>query len=680
MIEASILATHAFAALLFVLLALSTVGGDSRAATRIGFCIAFAASALWALSVAGIGEDQLAALLAEGARNVTWVAVLYLLCSSHHRRRAGPALAVVYSVVAGVIVMDCLLVIAADSVGFATDQAASILSLALLLRMMATLAALVLLHAVYEAASPAERVKLVALALLWGGDCLLFAFVYLSGSWTAPAVLLRGVFAVGAGLLFLLSLHRRTGWGVKVSRTFAYQSLSVAAIIAYFIVVAVSTSAIAAIGGNHVRMWQTAFVFGSTAAMLTLTASPWLRAWTRVKLAKHLFRHRYDYRAEWMRFTDTLGRAGGETALENRLVKAIADLVESPAGLLLLPEGEALRRDGSWNWEDEALAEDDAFGTRLARHLATSGRIIEIDRIRQGEDRCDAIAVPEAITDLPNAWVIVPLLHFDQLVGAILLARPPLGRALDWEDFDLLKVAGRQAASYLAEARATAALMEAQRFDEFNRRFAFILHDIKNLVSQMSLMARNAERHGDNPEFRADMVATVKEAANRMTYLIQRLSQRTVRAQTIEPVDIGDIATQVSRVASPDHPVTVSGGEGMLVHADAAALRQILEHLVGNAADASASGEPIDIAVSRHADRVAIDVTDRGCGMSAAFIRDSLFKPFVSTKAGGFGIGAYEARELASAMGGALAVESREGEGTRMRILLCPATGRAEAA
>src|SRR3546814_16030222 len=99
--------------------------------------------------------------------------------------------------------------------------------------------------------------------------------------------------------------------------------------------------------------------------------------------------------------------------------------------------------------------------------------------------------------------LLVPLVHFNTLAGVILLARPPVDRALDWEDFDLLRIAGRQVASYLAEARAQGALADARRFDEFNRRFAFILHDIKNLVSQLSLVARNAERHADNPDFRA---------------------------------------------------------------------------------------------------------------------------------------------------------------------------------
>ena len=65
-----------------------------------------------------------------------------------------------------------------------------------------------------------------------------------------------------------------------------------------------------------------------------------------------------------------------------------------------------------------------------------------------------------------------------------------------------------------------------------------------------------------------------------------------------------------------------------------------------------------------------IEVLDSGTGMSAEFVRTGLFKPFVSTKSGGFGIGAYEARELVRAMGGQLGVESREGLGTRFTIRL----------
>src|SRR3546814_530726 len=139
---------------------------------------------------------------------------------------------------------------------------------------------------------------------------------------------------------------------------------------------ALVTSAITAWGGAYARIAQTAFVFGSTAAALTLLCSPWLRAWIRVKLAKHLFRHRYDYRAEWVRFTDTLGRPDADAApLDERIVKAIADLTESPGGLLLVPEDADLGFGAAWNWPPDALpghAGDAALATFLGAGLGRS--------------------------------------------------------------------------------------------------------------------------------------------------------------------------------------------------------------------------------------------------------------------------------------------------------------------
>src|SRR3546814_15128074 len=71
----------------------------------------------------------------------------------------------------------------------------------------------------------------------------------------------------------------------------------------------------------------------------------------------------------------------------------------------------------------------------------------------------------------------------------------------DLEDLDLLRVVGQQLASYLAEQAVQRALMEASRFDEFSRRIAFVIHDIKNLASQLSMLARNAEKHADKRSY-----------------------------------------------------------------------------------------------------------------------------------------------------------------------------------
>jgi len=108
----------------------------------------------------------------------------------------------------------------------------------------------------------------------------------------------------------------------------------------------------------------------------------------------------------------------------------------------------------------------------------------------------------------------------------------------------------------------------------------------------------------------------------------------------------------------------------VVVLAHAEALEQALVHLVQNAIDASGAGMTVFLDVTGDSIHGQIEVIDAGTGMSPEFIRTGLFKPFVSSKPGGFGIGAFEAREMVKAMGGRVAVESREGLGTRFAVIL----------
>ncbi len=670
MTTALILWGHALAAFVFAALAVVQLRRPGGQWPHRAFVVALLLSALWALAVAGIDARDVSARIAESARNIAWLAFMLALV---RRDRAGnAAVGAVYLVVTGVAATSALLAIV-RLVNTDHDALLAIDSAQLMFRMMAAVSALVLVHHLYQAA-PAARggVRLVVLALgaLWSIDLLVFTTGYMQSSWPHALVAARGFAMAGVGLMLALAVHRSGDWTLSLSRPIAVRALSTVVLVLYAGITALATNLAAAYAGGYARIVQTAIVFGATTALITLLSTPWLRAWTKVKVAKHLFRHRYDYRAEWQRFTATLGTPGdGADPLAARVVKAIADLTDSPGGLLLVPDGKSLGFGTAWNWEDMPHAQDEA----LARHLADGTRIVELDRIRTGRAPDDEIAsVPAWLSDRADAWAIVPLVHAGSLTGAIVLARPPVDRALDWEDFDLLRVAGRQAASYLAEDRAHTALADAARFDEFNRRFAFILHDIKNLVSQLTLVARNAERHADNPAFRADMVATLKDSSDRMTTLLARLSQHHgTRDEPLQPVDVAALVERVARSRRAQHAIVAAPGAApVLARCHAARLEQVLGHLIQNGIEASPADAAIHIAVESRDGQVVIDVADRGAGMSPAFVRDQLFRPFVSTKPAGFGIGAFEARQLVDAMGGTLAVDSREGEGTRFRITL----------
>ena len=678
MIAALILWSHALAALLFGALAFAQFRRPNGHWPHAAFLIALMTTCLWALGVAGIDPPDVITRIAASVRDVAWL--IFMLALVRRDRTGNYAIGAVYFVVMALAGAAALLAIV-ERIGLDGEALAAVGSARTVFRMMGAVSALVLTHHLYQAAPASHgglRLIMLALAAMWGIDLIVASAIYFEAGWVPAAIVGRGATMTGVAVLLVVGVHRSGDWTLALSRPIAVRALSAVALVLYAGITALATGIAAGYGGPYARVAQTAIVFGATAAVLALVSTPWLRAWTKVKVAKHLFRHRYDYRTEWLRFTETLGALGvdGE-ALDMRIVKAVADLTDSPGGLLLVPDGGSLGIGAVWNWQCPADGPQD---TALAQYLTQDARIIELDPVRDGRAPRDEVAsVPAWLRDCPEAWAIVPLVHGGALVGAIVLSRPPIDRALDWEDFDLLRVAGRQAASYLAEDRAHAALADAARFDEFNRRFAFILHDIKNLVSQLTLVARNAERHADNPDFRVDMIATLKDSSDRMNMLLARLSQHgPVRGEPLQPIDIAVTVARVVTAWKAQHPIVARGGAAWAL-GHAARLEQVLGQLVLNAIEASGVDDPILLAIETIGDQIAIDVVDRGCGMAPGFVRDQLFRPFVSSKPAGFGIGAFEARQLVHAMGGALDVASREGEGTRFRILL-PAIESLEAA
>ncbi|MDO9362158.1 MAG: PEP-CTERM system histidine kinase PrsK [Sphingopyxis sp.] len=467
---------------------------------------------------------------------------------------------------------------------------------------------------------------------------------------------------------------------MRLSRTAAMRTLILLGAAAYLIVIALTGAVARAVGGDYAELAQGISLLVALGTGGLMLASARSRAWLSVMISKHFFEHRYDYRAEWMRFTATLGQGDGEDDrnLHRRVAKALAELTGSPGALLMLPGPMGgFRIAEQWHWpagpEGEAtLSLRSAFMLQETRH------IVDLDAERRGRPSED-LAIPDWLIADTRAWVVVPVLHFHRMIAIVVLHRPAVSRALDWEDLDVLRIAGQQAASYLAESQSQQALSEARRFDEFNRRFAFIMHDIKNLASQFGLLARNAERHADKPDFRADMIETLKNSAGRLSDLLVRLSPRERGPSSdagralVEPV-LNAIAVEMR----PRRALFVGCQAGLSAWADAGAIRQIVQHLVTNAIDASDAGTSVQVvAVAEHG-RVRIDVIDQGSGMTRDFIRDELFKPFVSTKDSGFGLGAFEALQIAQAAGGAIDVASEPGKGSSFTLWLPLADARSD--
>jgi putative PEP-CTERM system histidine kinase len=663
--------SHALAAACFAALMIWRLGEAARNPSQRLIAGAFAMTACWAWLAAVLPGEALTGF-AESGRDLLWVSLLYSLSAAGQDREHG--LRLVYGAVAGVIGLQLIgntlqLFSPSETIG----------QTGLILRITTAAGALVLVHNVYGQAAPSSRsdirFAMLGLSLIWIYDLNLYTVTYIGSRSVSHLTEWRGLAVALAAPMFALATRKEGNWRVRLSRAATFQSLSLLAICAYFALMAILATALR---GSRFD-WSSTLMIAALAIMtvgaIVLIPSARARGWAKVKLAKHLFEHRYDYRTEWLRFTETLGRAGPEAPpLSERIVKAFADIIDAPGGILLVSDGgRSLAVADATHWpgatpNQDALEDTADFWAELEAH----GRVIEFEGLRRGwatvQDK--ALPVPAWLLQEAIAWAGIPLLHQQRLVGLVVLAAPDYRRQLDWEDFDLLRTAGNQAASSLAEALGQEALGQAQRFEEFNRRFAFILHDIKNLVSQLSLVARNAERHADNPDFRADMVATLRSSVGKMNELLQRLApQSQARVQRIEPQSLRPILTAAIAAKRRDREVNLLGDAGICALVDGAALEQAVGHLLQNAIDAS-SGEPVLLRVDDQGANVSVAIIDKGVGMDSDFVRNRLFEPFASTKPGGFGIGAFEARSLIAAMGGRLSVVSRPGRGTTFTILL----------
>jgi len=679
------LVSHLIAAVGFTVLAITVIAQRSPNGANVWLVIAALVTAAWAGSfvlAARFGGSYVALLSpAETLRTAAWIGFLVALLRGSWRDETRLSSSFVIASAIGVVTACQLALDAADAAGggaVSLHARPAIATLFVVARLTVAISGLVLLHNLYVNAEPGSRTGIrllyIGLAGFFGYDLNLYTLQFLLGAVSEDLFNIRG--AVDVLTIPLLLLAARQAWvaRVQVSRQVVFHTLSMSIIGGYLIVMALLAYGLRLVGGDWGRLLQITFLFATIILGAVVLLLPRYRAILRLQIAKNFFVYRYDYRVEWLRFIKTVSQIDVDTSrLPERVIEAVGTVIDSPGGALFAPGDDgAFEVCAQWHWRafkgDAVPADGD-----LATFLSQRQRIVDLDELRAGSGDYDGCAVPAWAAGDRGAWLIVPLLHLDTLRGFIVLERTLARRTLNWEDFDLLRTLGRQAASYIAEASVQAELDEAGKFDEFNRRFAFIMHDIKNLVSQLSLVARNAERHADNPAFRADMVATLQGSVGKMNDLLARLAQRTpLRGDSGMPVDVGALLAEVVSTKSRQHAelTLTDSADRNFVTGDPIRFEALFGHLIQNAIDASPAGAAIAVSLAHEAATVVVTIADHGHGMSPAFVRSQLFKPFRSTKAGGFGIGAYEAREIARGAGGRLDVVSREGEGTTFTIRL----------
>jgi putative PEP-CTERM system histidine kinase len=635
----------------------------------IGFrvIVVYGITALWAFA-AGIqywGSPGIAHVL-DSVRGAAWVEFLALILIGASST-TGKAENLFYKFVIPAL---CIVAIGND-LRFVTSAVGptDLTATQVFLRIAMDVSGLLLVENLFRNTLPTRRWQVIPLCIACSALFAYDLFVFVDATVVRA---IDPVFLAGRGIVLALivpplvvSMARNETWNIDihVSRRIVFHTATLTVGGIFLLVAAGVASFIGQIPGDWGPILRLTFFVGSILAFVALFSVANLRSRLHHFLSENFFSARYDYRTEWMRCISTLSGSANPDPLPQRVIRAISDVVDSPGGVLWLKDADGnYRVVASQSMTLTPSISEPAESTFMAAFQ--HGKIVQVFKPAD-----DGAANPPWVHQ--NAWIAVPFFS-DQVSGFVVLSKPRAPLSLNWESFDLLLAVANQAASWLSEERAARALLESAALIEYGKRFSFVAHDVKNVSSQLEIMIANMRDFADRPDFRADMVRTMEASIKRLNSLVARLRPNS---GLISPAQLLDVGSVIQSVVTDwrNNAVSVKAELDQTVISDTISeqdLRSILTHLVANAVEASPGGEEVIVSLRRSNQRAIIDIQDNGSGMNASFVQNKLFEPLHSTKASGHGVGAFQARELIWAAGGALEVSSTVGRGSLFRIIL----------
>jgi putative PEP-CTERM system histidine kinase len=472
---------------------------------------------------------------------------------------------------------------------------------------------------------------------------------------------------VVANVMMAVSVVRRPlgTAGFTVSRTVVYRSAVVGILGLYLFAVGALGWLLNTLGMSEELFWGSLLVFVAAAAGSVIALSEDARWRLKRFIGLHFYRSKYDYRAQWINFTRRLGSTVTLEGLAPQLLAATTDAIGSAKGILYLSSGT-----------------DEGFHLGAALEVFNAPDVL--DPGSPLAERARESTAPAVLDDgerpawFPQATVLVPLMWQGSLTGLMIVAGERTGTPYAAEDLEFLATVGVQLTAAIVTTRLSETVARSREFEAFHRLTSFVIHDLKNAVSSLTLLGQNALQHFDDPEFQRDAITTLSKTADRMRKLLQRFTAAAeIEQLRFEPIDLDRLLREHIaplargprvRLTLDLQPVTAVG--------DVEALERVFQNLVRNALEALDGGGDLTLRCAMHGDSIVCDIADTGCGMSREFLRHSAFVPFRTTKKGGWGIGLYHAREIVRAHGGRIDVQSEEGRGTTFTVTLPVAAAR----
>lgn len=487
-----------------------------------------------------------------------------------------------------------------------------------------------------------------------------------------------------AGTVAAMSLARRqlSDMSVPVARpVIYYSSVSLTLAGAFLLVMALLSKVLPVLSPEWKQAVGVAFYLIAGGGGLVLTLSP--RASRAVKrfVDRNFYANRHDYRREWERVSDAIVPTARPEDVCRQIESLVCAVFDAERAAIYLRD----ERDGPFRRVHGA-------GTLPPVLDPANPAVVEVGRTREPlvfrglEQDLDLIPVlveNRTLIEGMRAAVCAPLDVGDRMVGLLWLAEKRSDEHYSHEDAEFLGAMCRQLAAALWFARLGEQLAETRQLESLNRLSTYVLHDIKNHVSGLSLVVENARRHGANPDFQRDALKVIERTVDNLRELMNQVSGMSRPSEVqAEPVSVRELvaeAAAASGLAPGQHDgvlfeVVCRGPD--LVAVDRRLMQRVLVNLLTNAREAIGEGGEISVTCEVESENgdgqagLALHVRDTGRGMSEEFVRHSLFRPFATTKPGGLGVGLSQCKSIVEAHGGTITVETRPGYGATFSVRL----------